>query len=132
MISPPGTVSVCSGDQLELTCNITMSGPLEWSVNLIPENATNPMRYDRAISSSSPSDQTAYMMVNSIRFTFSRVSAQNTLPFVSRSLISPVSNGLNRTVVYCMDIITSETVSLTIIVIIGDLLHGKMRVPCQN
>ena len=122
LISPPGMVSVCNGDELDLTCTIT--GPiLVWSFNLIPESATSPVRYELAISFSSPSDQTLYLMVNSTKFTISRVSAQSTSPLVSRLLINPVSNYLNETVVNCTDI-TSETTSIMIFIINGDLIHG--------
>ena len=88
-ISPPGIISVCNGDQLELMCNKTTGGILEWSFSLNPENVTNinNMRYDRVISSSSPEDQTSHILVNSIRFTFSRVSAQNSLPLVARLVV---------------------------------------------
>ena len=83
------------------------------------------MRYERAISSSSPNDQTSYIMVNSTRFIFSRVSAQRTSPLISRVLIDPVSSGLNGTAVNCMDIITSNTAS--IFIIIRDLINGTLR-----
>ena len=44
VISPPGVVSVCSGDQLELTC--TVHGTfLEWSFFLVPEGETMARRY---------------------------------------------------------------------------------------
>ena len=119
-ISPSGTVSVCSGDLLELTCTITDSGSvalLKWNLTLFPENATNPMRYERAISSSSPSDQTTYINIEaySTRLIVSRISAQNTFPFISRLLINPGSSSLNRVEVNCLDSITAESSSFVVV-----------------
>ena len=60
------------------------------------------------------------LIVNSTMFNFSRISAHNhsSMPVVSRLVISPVSNGLNGTVVNCVNVRTahSEVSSTTIIV----------------
>jgi hypothetical protein len=88
MISPPGVASVCSGDQLELTCT-TPGTFLEWNFFLVPEGGTTARRYDRTLHSTSfpaPSD----LEVNTITFTFSRISAEGSLPLVSRIVINPV------------------------------------------
>lgn len=80
---------------------------LRWNATLIPElNTTSPVSYDRTISSTAPTDQNAQIMGNSTNFTFSRVSAQNDFPLVSRLLISPITNGLN---VQCRDELTLES-----------------------
>ena len=125
-------VTVCNGDQLELMCTITdsidTSRLLEWSFNLIPANATSYRIYNRVISSSSISNQTRHIIVNSTTFTFSRVSAPNGFPLISKLLISPVSNSLNGTLVNCMDISTSETATVLVIIFNvmsnGALIHG--------
>jgi hypothetical protein len=86
-ISPPGIATVCSGDQLELNFSVTDSGSfalLVWNVTLIPKNAATPVNYNRAISSSSPSDQTFRTVINSTYLTFSQL--------ISRLLFSPVSS----------------------------------------
>ena len=100
LIYPPGIATVCSRHQLELTC--TTSGPiLEWSFSFT--------RNTLAISSNSPGNQT--LLVNSKRLNFLRVSSEDSLPLISRLLISPVSDGLNGSSVSCTDIRTLESAS---------------------
>ena len=75
-------VSVCRGSQLELTCSTT--GRIhEWSFSWIPNT--------RALTSIPRNDQASYLIdnVNSVILNFTRISAQNMLPLVSRLLISP-------------------------------------------
>ena len=112
-ISPSGVATVCRGGQLELNCSIPDNGGfalLVWSVTLVAENPVN-----QAISSSSPSDQIILAVINSTNLTFSRISSQNSLPLVSRLLISAVSDHLNGTKVKCVNSLTSETSSVTVI-----------------
>lgn len=110
-LSPSGTASVNEGDELELTCTTT-GVFLEWCFSLTPEGGTTPTIYKRFLTTSGPSNQTSQLQVNSqITFTFSRISAQNSLPLVSRLLISPVSKDLNGTGVNCTDLQTSERAS---------------------
>ena len=111
-ISPSGVATVCSGGQLELNCTIADTGSftvLVWNVILIPMNLT------QAVSSSSPSDQTLQNLINSTNLTFSRISPQNSFSLVSSLLISPVSDHLNGTKVKCINSMTSETSSVTIV-----------------
>ena len=120
-IAPSGTISVCNGDQLELTCMITDSGHrsfsiLVWNVTLISGDETiPPVTYTPAISPSSPTDQRIRRIVNSTSFTFSRISPQNSFPFVSRLLISSVSSRVDGTEVNCLDALTSESSSTTVV-----------------
>ena len=105
-INPQRTVSVCRGGQLELTCSTT--GRIhEWSFSWIANT--------RALSSMSRSDQASYLIdnVNSVILNFTRITAQNMLPLVSRLLISPVGDALNGTLVNCTesDVETSESTS---------------------
>ena len=106
---------MCDGDQLELTCTITDPGSslLEWT--LTP--TTIFVDLYRAIEASTPNDQTSYIMINSTKFTFSRISAQNESPLVSRLLINPITSGLNGTVVNCMDVLMMETTSTTVYIL---------------
>lgn len=121
MISPSGIVSVCQGDQLELTYNTTGSF-LRWEVNnLFSEKEITARTYTRSFSSIGASNYTELLRVNSTMFTFSRRSAQGNLPLISRLLIQPVSEGLNRTEVNCVDVITSESAVTTIHIIGGKL-----------
>ena len=65
-ISPSGIASdsVCSGDQLELTCNV-MGSVLEWRINV----TSSSRMYRRGIRSENQNDfQTSYLMVNNINF----------------------------------------------------------------
>jgi hypothetical protein len=114
MISP-GVASVCSGDQLVLTC--TTSGKfLEWSFFLVPEGETMARRYDRILHSEL-APATSDIEVNSITLTFSRISAEGSLPLISTIVIDPVNDSLNGTEINCTDIITSNTTSTYIEVI---------------
>ena len=118
VISPPGIAPVCSGDTLNLTCTTTGRFQ-EWSFTLIPENETAPMRYTRSLQTYGPKHlQIFEQVIASTMFLYSRNSAENSLPLMSTLSVSPVSAGLNGTVVNCTDITTSDTVS-TIIFIIG-------------
>ena len=89
---------------------------LVWNITLISDDETaSPVTYTPAISSSSPNDQTTPKFVNSTSFTISRISPQNSLPFVSRLLISSVSSTVDGAEVNCLDALTSES-SLTTVV----------------
>ena len=70
------------------------------------------------VTSFSPHDQTQSLRVNSTTtFTFSRSSVQNIVPLISRLIINATSDSLNRTVVTCSDVETSESASITIHII---------------
>ena len=120
-ISPSGVVTVCSGDQLELTCTITDSD----TFTILRWNATEITGLDVAVDTSSPTNQTRHRMINSTNITFSRISSQNSSPLVSRLLINPVSNQLNGTQVRCVNGITAQTSSVAVInVSIGNPIQG--------
>ena len=120
-ISPPGNSLVCDGDRLKLICTITDPGSslLAWTLTLTT------ILY-RGIAASTASDQTTHWMINSTLFTFSRISAQNEWPLVSKLLISPVTTGLNGTVVNCTAVPVMETASTT--VYISNRLHNGMSI----
>jgi hypothetical protein len=56
------------------------------------------------------------LIINSMVFNFSRISAHNSMPVMSRLVISPVSNSLNGTVMNCVDLDTGKVSSTTVIV----------------
>ena len=115
---------VCSGGQLELTCTVT-GGFLAWTFNVFCGNestVTNILR--NILSTDSAGGAMSELIFNSTVFNFSRTSAQDMLPVMSRLLINPVSDGLNGTVINYVDVETSEVSSTTIIVRERDSLQG--------
>lgn len=54
------------------------------------------------------------LIVNSTVFNYSKTSAKDRLPVMSRILISPVSDRLNGTVINCVDVETAEVSSTTV------------------
>ena len=78
------------------------------------------------VSSDGPSGEPPPVTINNAVITFSRLSSQDSLPLVSRLTISPVSSGLNGTVVNCFDCFSStESVATTTIRIIDPGKFGK-------
>ena len=123
-ISPSAPVAaVCQeGDQLELTC--TSSGAVHrWEFTVFPENITHttvPIISVGTSGSSPPLTFSGSVII------FSRLSGQDILPLISRTVVSPVSNGLNRTVVNCFEGISSiDSVATTTIRIIDLGQFGK-------
>ena len=111
---PSGVAPVCSGDQLELTCTITEEF-LQWRFSIFRENETSATVVTRTVSSTGPA--MSQLIANSTVFNFSRISAHNSvIPVMSRLVISPVSNGLNGTVMSCVEVHRREVASTTIIV----------------
>ena len=95
-LSPSGVALVCQvGDPLELTCSITG----EFMPDVTPDGVAAPLT------------------VNSTTFTLSRLSAQDSLPLISRMIniiINHVSEGLNGIAVSCVDVAASESAATTI------------------
>ena len=112
-LSPSGVAPVCSGGQLELTCTTT-DYVLQWRFRVFRENERIAIEITRTIT---PTGSVMLnVTVNSTVFNFWRISAHNSVPVMSRSVISPVSNGLNGTVMNCVDVGAGEVASTTIIV----------------
>ena len=109
-ISPSRVAPVCFGGQLELMCTTSLTGRLlQWGFSLICGSDTTPTEFTRTIIASvSESGAMSYLIVNSVTFNFSRISAQNSLSLMSRLLISPVSRGLNGTEVNSEELDTAE------------------------
>ena len=74
MLSPSGITRVCNGDQLELTCNITLGSTVEWSTFGIPEGGMTPVRYGRLFLNNGPNQAPVDLTVKSVLFNFSRLS----------------------------------------------------------
>ena len=118
-ISPPEIASVCSGDQLELTCNATGS-LLEWNFSHIDETGRARQFIQRGIAADGPADLQMFTIeYNSTMFTFSKTSAQESPILTSRVVIDSVNDNLNGTVVICVDITSPmmESSSTTIMII---------------
>jgi hypothetical protein len=116
-VSPSGIASVCNGDSLELNCT-TSGSILEWSFAPIT------FVYKRALSTTNQPPEP--LLIDETRFTFSRLSAANSLPLVSTLLIDPVNMGLNGTEVNCTDVDTSEIVTTIITIINEDWIEGRV------
>ena len=112
-LSPSGVAPVCSGDQLELICTIT-GELLQWRFRVFHGNETFATEFTRTITSTS--SVMANLTVNSILFRFLRISTDDSMPLMSRLVISPVSNRLNGTVMNCEDVHVAEVSSTTIFV----------------
>ena len=125
-LSPSGVAPVCrAGDQLELTCT-SSSAVHQWEFTIFPENisyTTTP------VSSAGTSGVPQPLTVGGSTITFSRLSGQDSLPLVSRAVVSPVSSGLNGTVVNCFEGVSSTNpVASTTIRIVDPGQFGKT--PC--
>jgi hypothetical protein len=115
---------VCSGGQLELIC--TIAGELlQWRFSVIRGDSEVTRTITSTGSAISP------LTVNSMMFNFSRISPHNSMPLMSRLVISPVSNSLNGTVMNCVDLDTGEVASTTIIVGESGTLQG-MNYSCHS
>ena len=113
ILSPSGVAPVCSGHQLELMCTIT-GDPLQWRFSVIRGDETTATEIRRSVNSIGP--VMSNLTVNSTVFNFSRISAHNSMPVMSRLVISPVNNRLNGTVMNCVDVESGDVASTTIIV----------------
>ena len=118
-ISPSGVAPVCqAGDQLELTCSVT-GVFLRWDFTV----AGAQMPFGTApVSAGGSSGVPPPVLVNSTRFTFSRLSTQ---PLRSTMTVSTISEGLNGVQVNCVDIETSESAFTTIHIV--DAARGRQN-----
>ena len=133
-ISPSGVASVCQeGDQLELMC--TVSGMFQrWDFTVILGNGAV-MNFMHSNTADGPSGVPPPVTVNSTMFTYSRLSARDRLPLITRLIISSVSEGLNGVEVSCMDLEASESTTTTIRIIgVGGevVLYNSQRLISQH
>ena len=124
-ISPSAVAPICQvGDQLELTCNTTKEINHRWEFTVFPENITHTSHVTSVGMSGTPPSLT----LSTSMITFSRLSGPNSLPLISRIVVSPVTRDINRTVVNCFEGTSStDSVATTTIRIIdpGQLNFGK-------
>ena len=123
-ISPLAVAPVCqAGDELELTC--TTSGTVHrWKFSVFPENMTYITVPVQSFGASGV--PTTPLTISTSMIVFSRLSGPNILPLISRMVVSPVSSGLNGTVVNCFEGISStESIATMTIRIIDPGQFGK-------
>ena len=122
-ISPSAVAPVCQvGGELELTC--TSSGTIHrWEVTvMMPQTMTYELTPILSIGG-----MPQLVMINNSTFTTSKLSGEDSLPLMSRIVVSPVSAALNGTVVNCFEGSSSiESVATTVIRIIDPGQFGKI------
>ena len=133
ILSPYNMIApVCVGGQLELTCT-TPGRVLDWSFspgnNSDHDDVSQP-RFPQTQSIQvlgATSGQTLTVFINSVNFTYSRLSPPNEQPLVSKLVISPVNESFNGTVVICGDVEYMNSSSTTILVLdMNASFEGKM------
>ena len=126
-LSPSGVAPVCQdGDQLELMCT-SSSAVHRWEFTVFPENisyTTTP------VTSAGTSGVPQPLTVGVSMVTFSRLSGQDSLPLVSRAVVSPVSSSLNGTVVNCFEGVSSTNSVATTNIRIIDFADQFGKIPC--
>lgn len=131
VLSPGGeidtvTAPVCSGGELELLC-ITGRSFLQWSY-ILPMSGVQRNIY--IVDSVTPTLVPHLQTVNSSIFNISRTTPYDTLPLMSRLLISPVNDSLNGTVIICQEVGTDNSSSTIITIIKYDDFLGRLQ--CMN
>ena len=122
-IYPSGVAPVCrEGDQLELTCT-SSDIFLRWEFTVLPENITHTTV---PVSSVGISGIPPPLTFSGSMIIFSRLSGQDIVPLISRTVVNPVRSGLNGAVVNCFEGISSiDSVATTTIKIIDPGQCGK-------
>ena len=102
------------GDPLQLTCTASVQF-IKWRFlqQGTMEEITNPVNIDAR-----DANQMKQILVQSATFTFTRTSACEASPLISRLFIDSVNIGLNGTVVQCSDVANSMISASTTIQII--------------
>ena len=119
-VSPSPVAPVCQeGGQLELTCNSTGIDHV-WKFTIFPENMTH---IASPVTSIGVSGIPRPLSIGTSVITFSRLSGPNVQPLISGITVSPVSSGLNGTVVSCFD--DEDSIATTTVQIIDSRQFGK-------
>jgi glutaminase len=118
----PEVATVCNGSQLELNCTITGSG-LQWRI--IPEQNHSQLS---ALPPYSPTRNQSFQYGDST-ITFTIISHPMELTSYI-TVINPVTNTLNETVVECIDLEDQESPSSTVINIVNDQGKSNNYIPC--
>ena len=122
MLSPSGVAFACVGMPLEITCNTT-STALQWNItyNAGPETISEArLVYHSALAATLSS----FMVHQSIVY-FTRTSKRNALPLTATLLIDPVTEGLNQTMISCMQLGSSVNAQVAAVLTIVDQHYGK-------
>ena len=116
-VSPSGLTPVCCGDQLELICS-TRTVFLEWRF-IINSRATTTVNrityYMKTLATGSIEDNGPQLTVDSVVFSFSRISAEDVSPVTCRLMIGPVSVSFNEARIYCVDVESKDVTTLIIL-----------------
>ena len=114
---------MCSGGQLELICT-TIGDFLQWRFS-VTRGINDLLTFRRSIQATLTDEESMHQfVVNSTMFNFSRTSAQDSLPVMSKVVIGPVNGSLNGTVMNCVDLDTLSSSSTTIIIVEREPLPG--------
>ena len=121
-LSPMSVAPVCRvGDPFQLTCTAAVEF-MQWSILRVNEQG---MLYrvtnDVILNSGNPNDM-MQTRVDSIIFTFTRVSTQ---PFITTLSVESISIGLNGTVVRCSDA-ANQTISVSTTIHIIDSSQSEL------
>ena len=125
VVSPPDVATICSGHTLELMCS-TPGRVLEWSFTLNQTNE-NFVRFPpvQSLQFLGPSSgQNFYLSINSVNYTYSRLSPPDTLPLIAKLVISTVKDSFNGTELTCTDVEFSVSSSTIIYVVHEDQVDG--------
>ena len=103
MLTPSNVVSVCSGEQLSLTCSINQSNYLRWTIQI--PHSINAIVHVRTVAVDFRVGQAELLAIeiNSTSIRFFKNSAINALPLESTLLINSVPLAFNRTIISCTE-----------------------------
>ena len=124
-LSPMSVATVCRvSNPLQLTCTAPRTTSesvqfIRWHIFHVNEQGMHEEATDSVLIGSSDANQMKQKVVNSVTFTFMRISALGALPLISTLSIDSVSIGLNGTVVQCADVSNPTSSASTTIQIIN-------------
>ena len=123
MLSPSGVALACAGLPLEITCNTT-STSLQWNITYTRGN-TETSSEIRFVYHSTLAATVSPFTIHQSTINFNRTSKRLALPLIATLLIDRVTEGLNQTVITCMQLGNSVNTWATIIVTVIDQDYGK-------
>ena len=122
MLSPSGVAFACVGMPLEITCNTT-STILQWNITYSAGPET--LSETRLVYHSTRAATLSPFMVHQSTIYFTRTSKRNALPLTAILLIDPVTEGLNQTMISCMQVGSSVNAQEAAVLSIVDQHYGK-------
>ena len=96
-LSPLGTVSVCPGGQVLLTCEITSGSFLHWTVS-VPHLATR-----ETIITNQGALSTTDLLFNGLHSTAFTITRTSRNPLTSQMLVNDVITAMNGSTIYCSE-----------------------------